>query len=76
MKQNEIYNQKRTVSVDFTVMTDNPESDEMFSCYMPEIDVYFSARTEEDINKKASAFVKMWVDFFHEKNQSLRNAKK
>ena len=63
------YNDKTTVSIDFTVMTQQDESDEMISCYMPEIGQYFSARTHEDVQKKAKVFIKMWIKYYNEKNK-------
>ena len=44
---NEEYKNEMTISVDFTVKTDQHDSDEMISCYMPEIDVYFAAKNQK-----------------------------
>lgn len=62
---NEEYKNEMTISVDFTVKTDQHDSDEMISCYMPEINVYFSAKKPEDIPRKAAAFVKIWVNHWN-----------
>lgn len=32
-----------------------------FSCYIPKIDTYFSAKEENDIDKKAKVIVEMWI---------------
>lgn len=40
-----------------------------FSCYIPEIDTYFSAKEECDIDKKAKIIVEMWIRF-HVENRS------
>lgn len=66
---NNEYTEETTVTVKFTVKTDQHESDEMISCFIPEINTYFSAKTPEDVQRKASVMIKSWVGYFNEKNQ-------
>lgn len=65
------YKDEMTISVNFTVKTIQEESDEMISCFIPEIDQYFSAKTPEDVQRKATAFIKMWIKYWNQKNQPI-----
>ncbi len=68
---NNDYKDETVVSVNFTVKTDQHDTDEMISCFIPEINQYFSARTPEDVQRKATAFIKIWIDYWNQKNQQL-----
>lgn len=68
---NNDYKDEMVVSINFTVKTDQHDTDEMISCYIPEINQYFSARTPEDVKRKASAFIKSWINFWNERNQPI-----
>ena len=41
---------------------------ERFSCYIPKIDVYFSAKMKSNIKRKAKVIVNMWIKFHVENN--------
>lgn len=63
------YNTQHTLSVDFTLLTQQDESDEMISCFIPEINARFSAKTEKEAFDRGVKMVKGFIKYF--KNESL-----
>jgi hypothetical protein len=69
-KKKTMYETSKTVEVGFEVQIHQHDSDEVYSCYVPAIEQYFSARNVDDIERKTRAFVKMYIDFWNEYNNN------
>jgi len=62
------YEKSITTDIPFEIKyTSN--KDGLISCYLPEINSYFSAKNELDMKRKAHAFFKIWIKFFNEQNK-------
>lgn len=58
-----------TAQVPFEIQSHQHEEDEMISCFIPAINTYFSVRKFSDIEEKANALIKIWVNHFNEENK-------
>lgn len=62
---------RMVINVPFTIeYTERDNS--MYSCFIPETNIRFSAKEYEDIQKKGSAMIKILVDHFNKTNQNVR----
>jgi hypothetical protein len=53
---------KTQVSIEFEIQMTQEETDEMISCYIPEINKYYLARTVDDVNSQANTLIKSFVN--------------
>ena len=54
------------VNVEFEI--NSKSSDEWIHCHIPEIDTYFSAKSEDDVIRKGKAAIKSFVQYWNEQN--------
>ena len=59
---------KIKTELDFEIEIIHEQCDEMLSCYIPEIDGYFSARTLDDARKTGSAMIKSFIRYWKMSN--------
>jgi hypothetical protein len=64
---------KQTIPIDFEIEIKKDPSNETFHCYVPEIDSYYFAKTEEDIQEIGSALIKAWIQFWRDQNHKEVN---
>ena len=65
-----IYDTVQKITAEFEVQTHQGQCDEMISCFIPATNMYFSARTAEDVTRKGRAMIQMFVKLWNEYNQS------
>ena len=64
----------KTIKVEHQIEVICKESKEngMISAYIPEIDTYFSAMSDDAVIKKAKAMFSMWVNFMKKENENKK----
>ena len=58
---------KYKMEIEFDVKV-SEESEGRYSCYIPSFDCFFSAKNKEQIEKKAKAMVKAYIEFHNDYN--------
>lgn len=66
-------NYKESMTINFPIDIKYINHGDVFSVHVPMIDVFFSAKTIEDVERKARAMVAIWIEYNLEKH--MRNLK-
>ena len=61
---------KGEITLPYTL--EHEDADAMYSCHVPEYDLYFSAKDIETAHKKARAISTMAINYLVEKNNNLK----
>lgn len=64
------YDISETINVGFEVQIHRDKDGSISHCYVPEIEQYFSTKNQDEIERKTSAFVKMYISFWDEYNNN------
>jgi hypothetical protein len=69
---NEEYDKSRNISIDFEIKMCQENDSNLISCYIPFADIYFSAKSLEDVDKKGILMIKSFINFWNKYSNGVK----
>jgi len=63
---------KGEITLPYTLEIEHEEDDAMYSCHVPEYDLYFSAKDIASAHKKARVISTMAIDYLVGRNKNIK----